>query len=559
VVTTNIPARRARRRRATAARRHTVLVLVLLLSAVGLVLPRGRSLATDAAFSVRVSAGGNAYTDSAGRIWSADTGFVGGAPSAPVPVPVAGTDDDDLYTKHRWAMSGYDVPVPCPARYRVDLHFAEVYWYAPGQRVFNVSAEGTERISRLDVLAVAGRHAALVRSFDADVPDGAVSLEFTKVVENPMVSGIEVSQVSRCTGVATPIPPSPVYEVPSSIAADCSRPVDAEIMDWLARVPNHAVARFAPGGCYGVDGSIVLADRTNLTVDGNGATFAALTKGSSTRRNWRLQGGKSVTLRNMTARGANPTAGIVEGAYDPSYEFQHAYSIEGTQGATLDGVGAHDVHGDFVAIHHDERYDPTTTAPARNVTIRNARFERNGRQGISPTNVEGLLVEGSYLGEVNMNAVDIEPDFLEARATGIRLENNTFGRIRFSVLANAGGGAAVNVGEITITGNTMVGPLVSCRPPVFVETPDGGLRAGYTITGNRLLSFGDAVELRGVAGAEVAGNTVTFTDAGCGTRAGVRLANAHVVSVTGNAFSGATEAVVNDHLSTAVTASANTL
>lgn len=91
-------------------------------------------------------------------------------------------------------MSGYDVLVSCPARYRNDLHFAEVHWYAPGKRVLSVSVEGTERISCLDVLATAGRHAAMVRSFDVDVPDGAVSLEFTKVVEKPDGVGHRLSR-----------------------------------------------------------------------------------------------------------------------------------------------------------------------------------------------------------------------------------------------------------------------------------------------------------------------------------------------------------------------------
>ena len=511
-------------------------------------------------FSAAVSAGGLGYMDSAGRVWEADRGYVGGAASGTSPTPIAGTADGRLYTQHRWGMSSYDVPVPCAARYRVDLHFAETYWYAPGQRVFSVSAEGAEKVSRVDVVASVGKHTALLRSFEVDVADGSVSLGFTKVVENPMVSGIEVTQLGACTGGTTlAAPPAPVYDVPTSIAANCSRSVDAEIRGWLAQVPDHAVARFAAGGCYGQDGPIELVDRTGLTIDGNGATFKALTQGSNVRRNWRLQGGSAITLKNMTVRGANPRGGILEGAYNPSFEFQHGYSVEGTQGATLDNVQAFDVYGDFVAIHHDERYNPVTTAPARNITIRNARFERNGRQGISPTNVEGFVLENSYLGSVNMNAIDIELDFNEGRVTGVKIVGNTFGSVRFSLLGNVGAGYEPIVGDITLDRNTMVGPLISCRPPVYVETPDGLRRAGYTVTNNRLLAYGDAFDFTGTRNVTVAGNTVTFTDGGCGTRAGVGLIDSHTVSITGNSFVGAAEVVKRDGGSTGVTVSGNTL
>lgn len=516
---------------------------------------------TGGAFSVRIGAGGaTAYTDPAGRVWSADVGYVGGAPADRSPSPISGTDRDPLYQMHRWAMPSYSVAVPCPATYRVDLHFAETYWYAPGQRVFSVSAEFATRLADIDVVAAVGKEAALIRSFDVIVNDGSLSLGFTRKVDQPMVSGIEATRVGACaTTPPAPAPPPPTYDAPATIAANCSRPVDAEIRAWLATVPDNAVARFAANGCYGQDGTIMLSDRTALTVDGNGSTFQTLTTGDIGRRNWRLEGGSGITVKNMTVRGANPRAGITEGAYDPAREYQHGYSVEGTQGATLDNVKAFDVYGDFVAVHHDERYNPYITAPARNITVRNAHFERNGRQGVSPTNVEGFVLESSYLGAVNMNAVDVELDFNEARGRDIRISGNTFGAVRFSVLANVGAGLESNVGPMTLDGNTMVGPFVSCRPPVHAEASAGQYRSGYRITNNTFMTLGDAFDFIGAKDVTVTGNTVTFTFAGCGTAAGVGLVNSHGVSVTANAFRGAAQPVKQDSLSTGITASGNTL
>ena len=511
-------------------------------------------------FVTRINAGGaSQYTDPVGRTWSPDQGYVGGAPASPTPAPISGTDADPLYQKHRWGLSSYSVAVPCAGTYRVTLHFAETYWYAAGQRVFSVTAEWQTKLADVDVAAAVSKETALARSFDVVVNDGSLILGFVKKVDQPMVSGIEIARVGDCDSAPAPAPVPVTYDAPAAIAADCSRPVDAEIRAWLASVPDNAVARFAAGGCYGQDATIVLSDRTELTVDGNNATFKALTQGDIGRRNWRIQGGSRVTLKNMTVLGVNPKAGIFEGSYDRAYEYQHGYSIEGTQGAALENVKAYDVYGDFVAVHHDERFNPYTTDPARNITIRNAHFARSGRQGVSPTNVEGLLLESSYLGDVNMNAVDVELDFDEAKGRDIRIVGNTFGPVRFSVLANVGAGVDPNVGPISLDGNTMVGPLVSCRPPVHAETATAGrYRSGYVIRNNRFMTLGNAFDFIRAKSVEVSGNTVSFVFGGCGTSSGVGLVDSHGVSVSGNSFVGAERAVTQDSLSSGVTTANNT-
>lgn len=59
--------------------------------------------------------------------------------------------------------------------------------------------------------------------------------------------------------------------------------------------------------------------------------------------------------------------------------------------------------------------------------------------------------------------------------------DNTFGPLRFSMVANVGSGYDPNVGRITIERNVMNGPLVTCRPLVFVETYNGVFRTAYTV------------------------------------------------------------------------------
>src|SRR6201999_1566765 len=96
-----------------------------------------------------------------------------------------------------------------------------------------------------------------------------------------------------CAGAAPAVadPPAPVYTVPSTIASDCSAPVEGELMDWLATVPDGSTVQFASNGCYGQDGTITVSGRHALTLDGNGSEFRTLTPGARDRANWRFVGG----------------------------------------------------------------------------------------------------------------------------------------------------------------------------------------------------------------------------------------------------------------------------
>ena len=151
------------------------------------------------AFTLRVNAAGPSYTDSAGNVWVADTGFnTGAAASYASTQAIAGTSDPTLYRSERWDGAGapelgYAFTVP-NGNYLVRLHFAEnnTWTFGVGLRVFSVQAEGSTAISNLDVYAAAGARTALVRSFSTTVTDGQLNLGFIHGVEDPFVNGIEI-------------------------------------------------------------------------------------------------------------------------------------------------------------------------------------------------------------------------------------------------------------------------------------------------------------------------------------------------------------------------------
>ena len=141
--------------------------------------------------ALRINAGGQAYTDTSGNIWSADTSYVGGDTYANASA-IAATNDDPLYQSERYGTFSYQIPVS-NGTYTVTLHFAEIYFSTAGSRVFSVSAENQTVISNLDIYAEAGQYTPLLKSFTVTVGDGALNLAFTSVIQNAKVSAIQVT------------------------------------------------------------------------------------------------------------------------------------------------------------------------------------------------------------------------------------------------------------------------------------------------------------------------------------------------------------------------------
>ena len=131
---------------------------------------------------------------------------------------VLGTLEDGLYETSTYTSTGYVVSVPV-GRYRVRLLMADGYWTAPGQRVFDVTAEGVRVLSGVDIVGAAGRGAAYDRTFETDVTDGALTIGFVKVVDNPLVAAVEVSRlVSSTTSTTSDVPTtSATSDVPTTL------------------------------------------------------------------------------------------------------------------------------------------------------------------------------------------------------------------------------------------------------------------------------------------------------------------------------------------------------
>jgi beta-mannanase len=158
----------------------------------------------NAASTIRVNAGGPAYTDGSGRVWQGDTGYNTGSITS-VTTTVAGTSDPTLYKTDRFDATTtpelrYAFSVP-NGNYQVNLYFAETWSGAmkTGGRVFNVALQGNTVFSNLDIYAAAGANRALVKSANASVTNGTLAINFTHVVQNPKINAIEIIPISTAS------------------------------------------------------------------------------------------------------------------------------------------------------------------------------------------------------------------------------------------------------------------------------------------------------------------------------------------------------------------------
>ncbi|GHJ57364.1 hypothetical protein Nm8I071_66710 [Nonomuraea sp. TT08I-71] len=168
----------------------------------------------------RVNAGGDQLAAPSGPAWAGDTVA---APSpyhntgsnvqpyttnatldatVPAGTPVA------LYNSERWDLATapdmqWDFPVPAGTPVQVRLYLANRYAKTGvvGARKFDVSIDGVLKLNDFDPVAAAGgTNRGTMRAF-AVTSDGNIDIDFGRVVENPLVQGIEIVKLP-------PVPPA---------------------------------------------------------------------------------------------------------------------------------------------------------------------------------------------------------------------------------------------------------------------------------------------------------------------------------------------------------------
>lgn len=149
--------------------------------------------------TLRINSGGPQVI-TGGQTWIADQYFTGGNTyTTGAGLPIANTTDDPIYRSERHGNFSYAIPIP-NGTYEVRLHFAEI-WHGvqngngEGARRFNTTIEGVAVLSNYDILSEVPPATAIIKAFpDIVVTDGFINIVFTRVVDNSLLSGIEILQ-----------------------------------------------------------------------------------------------------------------------------------------------------------------------------------------------------------------------------------------------------------------------------------------------------------------------------------------------------------------------------
>ena len=153
--------------------------------------------------AVRINCGGQRFESKDGRVWSADRFYLGGMgareeSTAAGSPPTPATQEAPLFQSHR-SFAGdrqirpaYRVPIPA-GRYAVSLYFAEKSYKEAGSRVFGILLERKVALESYEPLR-AGFAATEVKSFEVEIRDGFLDLDFLAERANPMISAIAIER-----------------------------------------------------------------------------------------------------------------------------------------------------------------------------------------------------------------------------------------------------------------------------------------------------------------------------------------------------------------------------
>ena len=145
---------------------------------------------------VRTNAGAGEYVDIFGQQWQASQGFSSGRTFSNTNA-IAQTESDFLYQSEHIGRDFSYTQAVANGSYDVTLHFAEIFFNQSGKRVFDVSLEDQLILDDFDIYAQAGgKNIALERTFNVNVSDGSLDLDFLSSVDLAKISAIEIEASS---------------------------------------------------------------------------------------------------------------------------------------------------------------------------------------------------------------------------------------------------------------------------------------------------------------------------------------------------------------------------
>ncbi len=350
--------------------------------------------------------------------------------------------------------------------------------------------------------------------------------------------------------------PSGITNIPSTIDDTGTADVTNSLNTYLAGLTNGATVNFPVNGRYRIEGTLLLDNKTGITLNGNNSTFFATTNGSKVpppapcdyhtmgvsfcfpnriRMHWDFESDTNLIVRDMNVIGSNPTASTTS-VYLFDYEAQTAFNIGSGNNILIDHVNAKQTWGDGVYIGGGG-----VNKAAQNVTIQNSTIDAAGRSCMPITFADQVTVQNNSIGLVKgcrRSMFDLEANATTSIIANLNIHNNDLGMSGFNTIGNIGHAAIEH--DITFDGNRMHNHAIQ----IDSEGQIGGLRrSNFHITNNTgvLLPNQIIIEITFADGIFVSGNTQAFATSWparsiYGTQAPVWTDCSTNINVSGNNF-----------------------
>jgi hypothetical protein len=311
------------------------------------------------------------------------------------------------------------------------------------------------------------------------------------------------------------------YQVPPSIAGDCSVDVTQAMLSWIGSVPDGSVLSFSAGACYRIEGTLELRNRSGLDFEGNGASFRSFNAPSDQRAIWRLIDSTGLIFRNMKITGSYANGGTL----DESLQHAHAIDLRGT-GAEVANVSMSSLAGD--CVYFGLGYSSAQTRSSG--SVHDSSCIGTSRNAVSLTAANDVSVTHLTTDRTGLTVFDVEPNNLSGfGAQRARFDSNTIGSYRLYAFAIV---EERPISDQAFTNNTVVGRGLK----IGIVTAGVGVRAqNVTISGNSAgpSQVPASIDASNVDGLTITGNTIPLTS---GTMAAID--NACNVTVSSNSYPG---------------------
>jgi hypothetical protein len=310
------------------------------------------------------------------------------------------------------------------------------------------------------------------------------------------------------------------YQVPSSIAGDCSVDVTSALRSWIGSVPNSSTLSFGTNACYRIEGTLQVSSRSGLDFEGNGSTFESFDAPTDARPVWQAWLSSGLIFRNMNIVGSYASGGT----FTNGLQHSHGFDMRGT-GAEIANVAVENVAGD--CVYFGLGSDGVTRSTG---SLHNSSCSGTSRNGVSVTAGNNILVQYVSTDAIGYDVFDVEPNTTTGNwgAQGVTFDSNTIGSYAlsaYSVVENA-----------PISSQSFKNNVVTGRGLKITVGGDTVARPqGITITGNSsdTAQAPAAMNLSSIDGLTVTGNTVPLTS---GWMASVD--SSCTINITGNSYPG---------------------